>query len=85
MSGFAPCSIAAASTKVLNVEPACRFACERRLNWFRFMLGVTAVMARMAPLAGLIEMTAAAGSSFSYSVSRIAFCASRWKRGSMVV
>ena len=80
-----PFSIAAASTNVLNVEPDCRRACESRLNWFLLFPGVTAVMARMAPFFGLIEMIAAAGSSFSYSVSAIAFRAARWKRGSIVV
>ena len=58
-----PSLIAAASTKVLKVEPGCRRAWATRLNWLPVRPGVTAVMARMAPLAGLIETTAAAGSS----------------------
>ncbi len=58
-------STAAARTKVLKVEPAWRRACESRLNWFLRVPGVTAVIARMAPFAGLIEITAAAGSVFS--------------------
>jgi hypothetical protein len=49
----------------LKVEPAWRRACESRLNWFLFVPGVTAVIARMAPFAGLIEITAAAGSALS--------------------
>ncbi len=60
-----PCSTAAARTNVLKVEPDCRRACESRLNWFFLFPGVTAVIARMAPFVGLIEMIAAAGSSFS--------------------
>ena len=73
-----PCSTAAASTKVLNVEPGWRRACERRLNWFFGRFGTTAAIARIAPVRGLIEMSAAAGSSGSSSVSRIAVSASRW-------
>jgi hypothetical protein len=42
-------------------------------------------MARIAPVAGLMDTMAEAGSLFRYSVSRIAFFASLWKRGSMVV
>ena len=85
MAGLIPCATAAARTKVLNVEPDCRRAWESRLNWFLLFPGVTAVIARMAPFFGLIEITAAAGSVFSYSVSVIAFRAARWKRGSIVV
>ena len=40
-----------------------------RLNWLLLRPGMTAVIARIAPFAGLIETTAAAGSSGSYSVS----------------
>ena len=39
---------------------------------------MTAAMARIAPECGLIEMSAAAGSVGSVSVSRIARSASRW-------
>ena len=42
-------------------------------------------MARMAPFFGLIEMTPAAGSPGTLSVSLIAVCAACWKRGSIVV
>ena len=59
----------------MNVEPDCRRACESRLNWFLLLPGVTAVIARISPFRGLIEMTAAAGSPRSYSTSRIALCA----------
>ena len=64
-----PLSIAAARTKVLNVEPGCRRACESRLNWLLRRPGITAVIARIAPFAGSIEITAAAGSLGSVSVS----------------
>jgi hypothetical protein len=60
-----PFSTAAASTNVLNVEPDWRRACESRLNWFLTFPGVTAVIARIAPFFGLIEISAAAGSSRS--------------------
>ena len=63
MSGSIPFSIAAASTNVLNVDPGWRRACESRLNWLLLRPGTTAVIARMAPFAGSIEITAAAGSS----------------------
>ena len=63
-----PFSIAAARTNVLNVEPGCRRACESRLNWLLLRPGITAVIARMAPFAGSIEITAAAGSAGSVSV-----------------
>jgi hypothetical protein len=85
VAGLIPCSTAAASTNVLNVEPDWRRPWESRLNWFFVLPGMTAVMARMAPFFGLIEITPAAGSSRSVSVSRIAVCAARWKRGSIVV
>ena len=73
-----PISTAAARTKVLNVDPGCRRACDRRLNWFFGRFGMTAAMARIAPVRGLIEMSAAAGSVGSVIVSRIASSARRW-------
>ena len=63
MSGLTPSETASASTKVLNVEPACRRACAARLNWFPDRPGVTAVMVLIAPLRGSIATTAEAGSS----------------------
>ena len=69
----------------MNVEPAWRRACATRLNWFPVAPGVTAAIARIAPLRGLIETTAAAGSSGRFSVCVIAFRAAFWKRGSIVV
>ena len=57
-----PLSTAAASTNVLNVEPGWRRACESRLNWFFGRFGMTAAIARIAPVRGLIEISAAAGS-----------------------
>ena len=73
-----PISTAAVSTNVLKVEPVWRRACERRLNWFFGRFGMTAAIARIAPVRGLIEMSAAAGSVGWFIVSRIAFSASRW-------
>ena len=42
-------------------------------------------MARIDPVAGSIEISAAAGSFAAVSVPRIAFCASRCQRGWIVV
>jgi hypothetical protein len=42
-------------------------------------------MARIAPFAGLIATSAAAGSPRWFRVSRIACSAARWKAGSIVV
>ena len=80
-----PCSTAAVRTNVLKVDPGCRRAWERRLNWLFARPGTIAVMARIAPFAGSIEMTAAAGSLGAVNVPRIAFWASRCQRGSIVV
>jgi hypothetical protein len=80
-----PRSTAAVSTNVLNVEPGCRRACERRLNWLFARPGTIAVIARIAPVPGSIEMSAAAGSSRRVSVPEIAWAASRWRRGRIVV
>ena len=85
MSGSIPFSIAAASTKVLKVEPACRADCEVRLNWLWAFPGITAVIARMKPVPGSTETIAAAGSSGWSSVWRIAPFASTWSFGSIVV
>ena len=85
MLGFIPSSTAAVRTNVLNVEPACRRACATRLNWFPVAPGVTAAIARIAPFAGLIETSAAAGSFGRFSVCVIALRAAFWKRGSIVV
>jgi hypothetical protein len=62
-----PCSIAVASTNALNVDPGCRRASAMRLNWLCARPGETAVIARMAPVAGSIATTAAAGSLERYS------------------
>ena len=64
-----PFSTAAARTNVLKVEPGWRRAWESRLNWLFARPGTTAAIARIAPFAGSIEMSAAAGSSGSVSVS----------------
>ena len=79
-----PFSIAAASTKVLKVEPACRVDCATRLNWLPFVL-TTAVIARIAPVPGSTETIAAAGSVLYGRTSLIAFLARYCSRGSMVV
>src|SRR6266496_2872101 len=60
VAGLIPCETAVASTRVLNVDPGCRCALERKLTWFFGLPGVTSVIARIAPVAGLIEMIAAA-------------------------
>ena len=73
-----PRCTAAASTNVLKVEPGWRRACESRLNWLFRRPGITAAMARMAPVAGSIETIAAAGSVRSFRIDRIACSASRW-------
>ena len=57
-----PSLTAAASTNILNVDPAWRFACATRLNWLPLRPGVTAVIALIAPLRGSIETSAEAGS-----------------------
>ena len=80
-----PRSTAAASTNALKVEPGCLRACESRLNWLFARPGTIAVIARIAPDPGSIEMTAAAGSLRRVSVPEIASCARRWRRGSIVV
>ena len=80
-----PCSTAAARTNVLKVDPGWRRAWESRLNWLSRRPGTTAAIALIAPFAGSMEMTAAAGSSGSVNVSLIACCARRCRRGSIVV
>ena len=55
------------STNVLNVDPGWRRACESRLNWLLLRPGITAAIARIAPVAGSIETIAAAGSVRSFS------------------
>ena len=58
-----PFAIAAASTNVLNVEPGWRRACASEVELVAASgPGVTAVIARIAPFAGSIETSAAAGS-----------------------
>ncbi len=69
-SGLIPRRIASVSTNVLNVEPACRRACEARLYLLPLRREI-AVMARMAPFSGLIATSAADGSSVYGSTSRI--------------
>src|SRR5437762_12599861 len=80
-----PSAIAAVRTKTLNVEPGCRRACATRLNWLPVRPGVTAVIARIAPFAGLIETTADAGSFRRYMVSLIAFRAAACSLGLIVL
>ncbi len=57
-----PCEIAVVSTIVLNVDPGWRRADDAKLTWFLGFPGLTSVIARIAPLLGLIETIAAAGS-----------------------
>ena len=62
VAGLMPSETAVASTSVLNVEPGCRWADDKKFTWFLELPGVTSVMARMAPFNGLMETIAAAGS-----------------------
>ena len=62
VAGLMPCETAVVNTSVLNVDPACLCAEERKLTWFFEFPGVTSVIARIAPFDGLIETIAAAGS-----------------------
>src|SRR6266576_6823382 len=80
-----PCEIAVVSTIVLNVDPGWRRADEAKFTWFLGFPGLTSVIARIAPLLGLIETIAAAGSDESGSVRLIASSAIRCRRRSMVV
>src|SRR5262249_6801137 len=61
-AGLMPCETAVVSTIVLKVAPACRCADDRKFTWFFELPGVTSVIARIAPFAGLMETIAAAGS-----------------------
>src|SRR2546426_11045329 len=80
-----PCEIAVVSTIVLKVDPGWRRADDAKFTWFLGLPGLTSVIARIAPLLGLIETIAAAGSDESGSVRLIALSAIRCSRGSMVV
>src|ERR671937_3281856 len=80
-----PCSIAVARSNILNVEPGWRRADDAKFTWFFGFPGLTSVIARMAPFAGLIDTIAAAGSVEYGSVRLIAMSASRCRRGSIVL
>ena len=80
-----PCEIAVVRTIVLKVDPGCRRADEAKFTWFLGFPGLTSVIARIAPLCGLIETIAAAGSLEYGSVRLIASSANRCRRGSIVV
>ncbi len=62
VDGLSPWEIAVVSTIDLNVDPGCRRAEEAKFTWFFGFPGLASVMARIAPLTGLIETIAAAGS-----------------------
>src|SRR5881394_3453937 len=85
VDGLIPSEIAVASTNILKVDPGWRRADEAKLTWFLGSPGLTSVIARMAPFAGLIATTAAAGSLEYGNVRLIASSASRCRRGSIVV
>jgi hypothetical protein len=85
VSGLMPSRMASVRTKVLNDEPACRRPCAARLNWLFFFPGISAVIARIAPFFGLIETSAEAGSVFRFSVLCMAWVASFWNFGTIVV
>ena len=80
-----PRATAAVSVITLNVEPGCRRALVAKLNWLPLRPGVTAVIARMAPVRGSIETIADAGSVGSVSTCVIAAVAARWSPGAIVV
>jgi len=69
----------------LKVEPGWRRPCETRLYWLSFFPGAIPTIALIAPVRGSIAISAEAGSVLSVTRSRIAFFASRWSRGSIVV
>ena len=62
VAGLIPCETAAVRTIGLKVEPGCRRADDAKFTWFFGFPGLTSVIARIAPFAGLIETMAAAGS-----------------------
>jgi hypothetical protein len=69
----------------LNVDPGWRRADDAKFTWFLGFPGLSSVIARIAPLCGLIETIAAAGSLEYGSVRLIASSANLWRRGSIVV
>src|SRR5262249_62150992 len=84
VAGLIPSSTAVVSTIALNVEPGWRRADDAKLTWFRGVPGLTSVIARIAPFAGLVATHAAAGSLGEEGVRLIACSASRGDRGSLV-
>src|SRR5919197_3819570 len=80
-----PSEIAVVRTNILKVDPGCRRADDAKLTWFLGFPGLRSVIARIAPLLGLIETIAEAGSLEYGSVSLIAWSAKRCRRGSIVV
>src|SRR5205814_9598431 len=85
VAGLSPSEIAVARANILNVHPGWRRADEAKLTWFFGLPGLASVIARIAPLAGLIETIAAAGSDLYGNVLLIAASANRCRRGSIVV
>ena len=79
-----PNSMAVARAIGLNVEPGWREPCVARSNWSR-EYGRVDVIARMSPVFGLIETTAASGSPGVLRMSCIASSAQTWSLGSTVV
>ena len=85
MKGSSPWATAVVSAIVLNVEPGCRAPLVTKLNWLPVFPGVTAVIARIAPLLGSMETIAAAGSVGRSSTCVTATVAARCRPGRMVV
>ena len=85
VDGLMPSEIAVVSTIVLKVDPGWRRADDAKFTCVLGFPGLTSVIARIAPLLGLIETMAAAGSVEAGSVLLIAFSAKRCRRRSIVV
>ncbi len=85
MNGFSPSDTAVVRAIVLKVDPGWRAPLVTKLNWLPVFPGVTAVMARIAPLLGSIETIADAGSVGRSSTCVTAAVAARWSPGRMVV
>ena len=73
------------SAIVLNVDPGWRAPLVTKLNWLPVVPGVTAVIARIAPVRGSMDTIAAAGSVRSFSTCFTAAVAAFCNPGWMVV
>jgi hypothetical protein len=76
-NGSIPRATAAVSVIGLNVDPGWRRALVAKLYWLLLRVGETPTMARIAPVRGSIDTTAAAGSFGSVSTCVIEAVAAR--------